>query len=230
MMVEDEFGAVTVFKNLLKIHDDEIEFLGVAKTVTEGVKRIQEWQPDLVMMDISLPDGTGFDVLDIIGEPSFETIFLTAHAEYAIQALRKKAFDYLLKPIQSKELHQALMKVKLKIEKKKNDQHSKKIALSTREGMLFIRTEDIMWLKADGNYTEIYLYDGKQHLVSKVLKSFEKVLGDNFVRIHKSFIANLDYIQQFNRSEYILVMEGGQNIPISERKKDELLNRITKVV
>ena len=148
LMVEDERGAVEVFKNLIGRHEDNFRFMGAAQSVKEAVARIREDEPDLLILDISLPDGTGFDVLEIIEEINFEVIFLTAHENFAIKAIKNNAFDYILKPFQSTEMNEALKRVKEKISSKVTDAGTKTIALHTQEGIDFINIADILYLKA----------------------------------------------------------------------------------
>jgi two-component system, LytTR family, response regulator len=228
MMVEDEKGAVAVFKNLLQLHDGDFNFLGAATSVSEAVKMIKTLKPQVLILDVSLPDGTGFDVLDILGEADYEVIFLTAHEQYAVQAIKKNAFDYILKPLQSKEMHEALNKVKLRIESKANKSTLEKIALHTTEGIDFINIKNIAYLKGASNYTEIYLLTGAMILASRTLKSFEEQLGNGFFRVQKSYIVNTKLIKRFDRSDATLYLENGEAIPVSKNKKEELMRLVAK--
>jgi two-component system LytT family response regulator len=228
LMVEDEKGAVAVFKNLLKLHESEFNFLGAATNVSEALKMIKELKPQVVILDISLPDGTGFDVLEILGEIDFEVIFLTAHEHYAVQAIKNNAFDYILKPLQSKEMHEALNRVKLKIANKPSKNAVQKIALYTTEGVDFINIEEIAYLKGASNYTEIYMLTGSMIVASRTLKSFESQLGIAFFRVQKSYIINTKLIKRFDRSDATLYLDSGVAIPVSKNKKEALLNLVAK--
>ena len=228
LMVEDEKGAVAVFKNLLKLHEHEFNFLGAATNVSEAVQMIREFKPQVLILDISLPDGTGFDVLEILGEIDFEVIFLTAHENYAVQAIKKNAFDYILKPLQSIEMHEALNKVKLKIADKAKSPSIQKIAVHTTEGIDFINIKEIAYLKGASNYTEIYMIDGSMILASRTLKSFEEQIGNGFFRVQKSYIINTKLIKRFDRSDATLYLESGAPIPVSKTKKEALLNLVLK--
>ena len=230
LMVEDEIGAATVFENLLMLHDGDFEFLGVAKTVKSAVAKIKEMQPDVIILDISLPDGTGFDVLETIGEISFEVIFLTAHENFALQAIKNNAFDYMLKPLQSKEMHEVLRKVKAKCENKQLQKGLNKLALNTVEGIEFINIDEIKYLQASSNYTEIFTVNGEKLLASKTLKSFEDLFDEPFYRVHKSYMINTRLIKRYDKSEGIVFLDCGKAVPISKMKKDEFLALIQKWV
>lgn len=230
LMVEDEAGAATVFQNLLALHAEDFQFLGVAKNVKEAVARIKETKPDVVVLDISLPDGTGFDVLETLGEISFEVIFLTAHENYALQAIKNKAFDYILKPLQSKEMHDVLRNVKLKCEEKNKGAKLNKLALNTVEGIEFINIEEIKYLQASSNYTEIITVNEETILASKTLKSFEELLEDPFCRVHKSYVINTKLIKKYDKSDSVIHLNCGKAIPVSKTKKDDFLALIEKWV
>jgi two-component system LytT family response regulator len=228
LMVEDEKGAVAVFKNLLNLHDNDFNFLGAATNVADAVRMIKALKPQVLILDISLPDGTGFDVLEIIGEFEFEVIFLTAHEHYALQAIKKNAFDYILKPLQSKEMHDVLNKVKLKIATKSESKALGKIAIHTTEGIDFINIKEIAYLKGASNYTEIYMLEGQMTLASRILKSFEPQLDESFLRIHKSYIINTKLIRKYDRADSTIYLENGADIPVSKSKKDELMALVLK--
>lgn len=228
LMVEDEAGAVAVFSELLKVHAEHFSLMGVAQTVAEAIPLIVEKKPDVLVLDISLPDGTGFDVLDAVGDLNFELIFLTAHENFAIQAIKKQALDYLLKPLHSAEMHKVLLKVQSKILANKKEVFAKKIALNTIEGVEFINLDEILYLKASSAYTEIYLNKGHCIIASRTLKSFEEALSNPFVRVHNSYIVNMNFIKNFDKSDAVLYLENGQSIAVSKSKKDQLLKAVYK--
>lgn len=230
LMVEDERGAVEVFKNLIGRHEDNFRFMGAAQSVKEAVARIREDEPDLLILDISLPDGTGFDVLEIIEEINFEVIFLTAHENFAIKAIKNNAFDYILKPFQSTEMNEALKRVKEKISSKVTDAGTKKIALHTQEGIDFINIAEILYLKASSNYTEIYLVDGARLIASKTLKSFQRLLEHPMYRVHNSYMVNLHFIKKFEKADSSLILTSGASIPVSKQRKSELFNFFVKEI
>lgn len=230
LMVEDERGAVEVFKNLIARHEDNFQFLGAAQNVKEAVARIREEEPDLLILDISLPDGTGFDVLEIIEEINFEVIFLTAHENFAIKAIKNNAFDYILKPFQSTEMNEALKKVKEKIINKAKDSGTRKIAMHTQEGIDFINIADILYLKASSNYTEIYLLDGSKLIASKTLKSFQRLLDHPMLRIHNSYMVNLHFVKKFEKAESSLILASGVSIPVSKQRKADLFQHFVKEI
>jgi two-component system LytT family response regulator len=219
-----------------------VEVVAMAESVDEGLQLIEELDPDLVFLDIQMHAETGFDLLRRISKISFEVIFTTAYSEYAIEAIRFSALDYLLKPIDIAELKQAVNKAKNKksnsflerklenlIENFKNNRSdSLKIALPTADGLIFINVADISFLEAEGSYTNFHLNDKKKYLVTKSLKEYESMLVDkNFFRIHNSYLINLNEIERYVRGEggYV-VMKNGQHLDVSKRRKNAFLKKI----
>jgi two-component system LytT family response regulator len=237
IIIEDETKARRVLEELIKEYCPDIEILASLDSVPEGVKAISKYQPNIVFLDIEMPQYNGFQLFDFVEEINFEVIFTTAYQEYAIQAFEVSAIAYLLKPIQIEKLIQAIEKVK----EKNHAQQSKeriqvmksalgqekvsKIALPISEGFLFVELNDIMYLTAEGSYTTIFLRDGRKFLVSKNVKSFEDVFHHSFFfRPHRSYLINLNAVKQFVRQDggYIL-MENGDSVSLSKDKKDDFL-------
>jgi two-component system LytT family response regulator len=236
IIIEDETKARRVLEELVKEYCPEIEIVASVDSVPEGVKAIKKLEPNLVFLDIEMPQYNGFQLFDFIEDVNFEVIFTTAYQEYAIQAFEVSAIAYLLKPIQIEKLVQAIEKVK-----EKNSQQSKeriqvmksalgqekvsKVALPISEGFLFVELNDIMYLNAEGAYTTIILRDGRKFLVSRNIKSFEEIFNYSFFfRPHRSYLINLNAVKQFIRQDggYIL-MENGDSVSISKEKKEEFL-------
>ena len=241
--MEDEVHSREALKNLLLEFCEGVEIVGLASDVASAVSSIKETSPDLIFLDVELQTGTGFDVLDQVGDIHFDIVFTTAFEQYAVKAIKLSSIDYLLKPIDIEELQRAVEKAKEKqdegIQKRKlealmsnlGSSGKKKICLATNEGIEFINILDIMYCEANGSYTNFYLTNGTTILVSKNLKEYETVLSDqNFMRVHNSFLINLGEVKKFVKSEggYILMKNNAQ-ISISQKKRDEFIERMTSI-
>lgn len=243
IIIEDEAQAISALKSELKYHCPQIEIVGEAKSVKEAIEIIKELQPELVFLDIQLSDGLGFDILTAYKEHTFKIIFTTAYSQYAIKAIKFSALDYLLKPIDSEELKEAVMKAEghskendlAKFEtlisnfKSKSDR--KKIALQTSEGISVYEIDTILRCSAESNYTCVYFMNGKKSLFSKTLKEFEELLENSgFERIHHSHIINLNHLVNFiNKDGGYVVMSDKSTLPVSQRKKSNLINALNNL-
>jgi len=188
-----------------------------------------------------MPYMSGFDMLAQVKEINFEIIFITAHDQYAIEAFKVNAVDYLLKPIEIKLLKKALEKAEKRIEGKQYDPSAiqklissfktptkiSKIAISSQEGIIYVEASEVLYLNADSNYTHIHLSNGKKYTVAKTLKDMEESLPDTFFRIHIATIINLQHIEKYVRGEggYI-IMNNGTSLEVAKRRKQELLERL----
>lgn len=244
LIIDDEPKARRILEELLKEYcPNDILVVANAEDVPSGVKAIAQFQPDIVFLDIEMPNYTGFQLFDFIADINFETVFTTAYQEYAIQAFKVSAIDYLLKPIQIDGLIAAVEKVKKeKVEKNplNNNQTAnkiatlqsnlnntnQKIALPVSDGLLFVEVNDIIYLSAEGAYTEIFIKGRKDKIVvSKNIKLFEEILIQPcFLRVHRSYIINLNCVSQYIKQDggYI-VMENGAQVALSKDKKEEFL-------
>lgn len=242
IIIDDEKHCIVTLKHLLK-QFDTIDVVATTQDSTDAKKLIEEHQPNLIFLDIEMPEMNGFDVINQFENPTFKVIFTTAYDQYALKALRLNALDYLLKPIDKKDVSIALDKYKnqeLVISKDQvqnlhlftNGKMQDTIALSTQQGLLFVKIDDIMYLEADSCYTHIVMNDKTKHLASKTMATFEEVLLDNslFFRAHKSHIVNLKFIKQYIRGEGgELIMQDGNYISLSRNRKQEFLNLFKKV-
>lgn len=217
----------------------QIELVGEAQSMSEARVSILKHQPDLIFLDVELGDGTGIELVQSFKKFQPHVIFITAHDKYAIDAFHCSALDFLLKPIDPEDLVDAVRKAKqlssiqdldkqIKVleERLVNvNQEPNKIVLSDAESMYLVKVNDILWCTAEGSYTKFNLVDGSEILVSKNLKSYEGVLdGDKFLRIHHSYLVNIQHIKRFERSEGgMLVMDNDRILPVSVRKKDNLM-------
>lgn len=239
IIIEDEKKSAETLRGLLNRYCPNVEILDEAGGYREGIEKIRVHQPDVVFLDIQMPDGSGFKVLEELKELDFDVIFTTAFDQFAIKAIKYSALDYLLKPIDPEELVEAVKKVeKKRTESKKNknietfleniktpgeDPH--KIVLSTSEKIHVIDVDDILRCESDNYYTHFFFTNGTKILVSKTLKENEQLLSDhNFIRPHKSHLINVKYIKSFIRQDggYI-VMSDGSKVPVSRRKKERIM-------
>jgi two-component system LytT family response regulator len=239
LLVEDKAYIRKGLLNLLQLIDTEVEVIGECGSVKEAVVVANACQPDLIFLDINLTDGTGFDVLDQIEHLDFKVIFITAYEEFALKALKIGAVDYLLKPVDVKDLEVALQKVlnlpvaeqKQQIQAAKSvwNNEDSKLILSLHDSFQVVDLSELMFCESDKGYTSFYCSDGKKHVVSKTLKEFEEQLTLNgFTRPHQSFMVNLKFIDKYDKSG-VIHLKNGKKIPVSSRKKEQfvssLLNR-----
>lgn len=245
IIVEDEVKGRHTLYNLLLKHCPFVEIATMVESVEEAVLAITNHKPDLIFLDIEMPGGSGFTLLEKIKNPDFEVIFTTAFDDYAIKAIKFSALDYLLKPIDVDDLVSAVNKVKAKKEKVKEPQidfemllsnlklksGSAKIAVPTFDGLQMIDAKNIIKCIADESYTHIKLVDGSKIMVSRILKEYEELLSDlNFFRVHNSCLINLSHVSKYVKGEggYVL-MSDGETVEVSRRKKAELLAKLTVV-
>lgn len=237
ILIDDEPKARETLDAMLKRYCKNVKIIGTAENVESGIKLLKEKTPDVLFLDIQMPDGTGFNLLQQLEKRDFDVIFTTAFDQFAIKAIKFSALDYLLKPIDPEELIDAVDKViNNQKEKKENlnvllenvedGKEPDKIVLSTSEGMHIIELQNIIRCQADDYYTLYFLNDGKKIMVSKTLKESEKLLdSSNFIRPHKSHLVNISYIKTYVKSDggYLILADGTQ-IPVARRKKDVVMN------
>ena len=242
IIVDDEKDAVNSMELMLNEFCSDITILGKAYSVIDAIKEIQNKKPDLVFLDVEMPHGTGFDVLDSIPDRTFEVIFVTAYNDYAIKALKASAIDYILKPMDIDELTSAVDKVKSKLKVKHQESKDKsvlantivghfpkKIAIHTSDGLEFINTADIIRIEADGSYSNIFLLNNKKIFSSKNLKEFQNILNkEAFFRAHHSHLINLLHVKRFLRNDGMVEMKDGSKVSISRRNKDEFIQQMEK--
>jgi two-component system, LytTR family, response regulator len=242
IIIDDEKHCIVTLEHLIA-QLDGIAIVASTQDSTQAKNLIEEHKPDIVFLDIEMPEMSGFDVINQFDKLPFKVIFTTAYDQYALKALRLNALDYLLKPISINDIQDALTKYEnkeLSISKDQiqnlhvfaNGKMQDTIALSTQQGLLFVKIDDIMYLEASSCYTYIVMSDKTKHLASKTMATFEEVLNDNalFFRTHKSHIVNLKFIKQYIRGEGgELIMQDGNNIALSRNRKQEFLNLFKKI-
>ena len=242
ILVDDEPNNTQYVNELLKEHFPLVEIAAVCNDATEGMLLIDELKPNLVFIDVEMPGLTGFEVLQKLEPLNFEVIFITAYNHYALQAFEVNAVGYLTKPLQVDKFIKTTTAAIQKIEKENINKHlfsllqtnqangnNNKIALPTQNGLLFINPADIIYCQSSGNYTKFFTKDGKTILVSRQLGEFEKLLPDDFHRIHDQYIVHLQYIKEYIRGRGgELVMENCDTLPVSANRKDAFLQRFEK--
>ncbi|WP_285656124.1 LytTR family DNA-binding domain-containing protein [Allomuricauda sp. NBRC 101325] len=244
ILVDDEQRHHDILGKMLTTFCPEIELVGHAYSVGEAVSLIKTERPDLVFLDIEMPDGNGFNVFDHFEDPPFEVIFTTAHDLYAINAIKYAALDYLLKPINIQELKQAVARAGKILTKqapsreegyqvlKENinleDKSQTKIALRSSEGIDFIEANRLIRVEANHVYSNFYLDNGRMIMVSKPLGEFEPLLESfNFFRVHKSHMVNLGHVEKYVKGKGgYLILKDGSHVDVSVRKKEALLKRL----
>lgn len=236
IIVDDEQIARNVLRNYLTKYCPQVELLGEAENITEAVPLIEKFRPKLVFLDVEMPFGNAFDVLEATKEISYETIFITAFSEYSLKALNKSASYYILKPIDIKELIVAVNKVAENIEQKeelnrnrilldnlKQKPDKQQIILPTLQGFDVARIDEIVRLQADGNFTQVFLKDGSRKMVCRFLKYFDELLDFPLIRVHRSHIINLNFVKSYHKNGEVILQDNTE-IEVSASYKDQFLN------
>ncbi|UZD22943.1 LytTR family DNA-binding domain-containing protein [Algoriphagus halophytocola] len=233
LVIEDKAYIRKGLINLLHSVSAEIHVIGECESVKEAVIVANACKPELVFLDINLSDGTGFDFLDQTEHLDFKVIFITAYEEFALKALKIGAVDYLMKPVDPEELQIALKKVQSKssVQQKEQINQTKKVwyqddstlVLSLSDSFQVIDLSELLYCESDKGYTTFHLSNGKKHMASKPIKSYEEQLEKaHFTRPHQSFMVNLKFIDKYDKSGTIY-LKNGKQIPVSFRKKDAFL-------
>jgi two-component system, LytTR family, response regulator len=240
IIVEDEKMSRETLKRMIEKYCPQVDVVAEADGYRLGMELIRKHEPDVVFLDIQMPDGSGFRLVEELKDINFEVIFTTAFDQFAIKAIKFSALDYLLKPIIPQELVDAVEKLeqkRMEVRKSRNieiflenmrtkDESTQKIVLSTADKIHVIQVDDIIRCESDNYYTQFYFTDGKRLLVSKTLKENEELLSQhNFIRPHKSHLVNVKYIKSFLRQEggYIMMTDGSK-IPVSRRKREKIMD------
>ena len=240
VLIDDESQSRKTLQCFLQDYCPQVEIIGEADSVLSGYQLLQKESPDVIFLDVQMNDGTGFDLLNKISNPSFQVIFTTAFDEFAIKAFQYNAIDYLLKPIDVDELIRSVGKVNpsdngsafqgqlASLLETTQTEKFNKIVLSANDGLHFLELDGIVRLQSDANYTTFYLIDGRRIIVSKTLKNFETLLeGEDFFRPHRSHIINLNHVSKILKEDGgYLLMKDGYKVPISRSKKEEFMTLV----
>lgn len=246
IIIDDEQRARSTLRALISEFCPAVEVVADCASVPDGVLQINQKRPHLVFLDIEMPEYSGFELLSFFRDIDFQVIFVTAYNEYALKAFEVSATDYLLKPVDIDKLKTAVEKA-VKRRDATDTQNRvdvlketfrtgefNKIALPVSEGLLFVEVPEIVFLEAEGAYTNVWLKNGSRILVSKKLKFFEDVLEGrpSFFRSHRSFMVNINYLKKYNKSDSSLLLDNGKTVYISRERKADFeeqlrLHRIT---
>lgn len=246
LIIDNEEPIRTELKNLITEYCPTIEYIDEANGVAAGLKAISNLSPDIVFLDVEMDDGTGMDLIKQLNVAvTFQLVFITAHNRYAVDAFKLSAIDFLLKPIDSAELIESVARAEKNIKTKtlntqlqilqdslseiKND--DKKIALKDSDSIYFIKISDIIHCEASGAYTLFHINNHKDILISKGIKEFEDLFQSfGFYRTHHSHLVNLNKIIRFNKADGgVLILDNNKQVPVSQRKKESLLELIDKL-
>ena len=229
VLVDDEEAALENLSHILGEYCPEVNILAAETSISGGIRSIKHHKPDLVFLDISMPpEGQGFDLLNAFPNRDFHVIFITAHEDHSLQAIKKHAFDYILKPVDYQEIVESVEHIKawMKRSRAKVDGKSDSIRLSTMEGVHILRPDQVLYCKANGSYTQVALEEGGSILVSKTLKSLESYLPQKgFFRVHRSYIVNINKVKRLLKKDGGFVeVTDGTLIPVSENYREDILD------
>jgi two-component system LytT family response regulator len=239
LIIDDENRTRDLIAKMIDSFGLDVKTIPEGENVQSGIAAIKKHNPDIVFLDIQMPDGTGFDVIQAIEEKNFEIIFITAHEEFAIKAIKFSALDYLLKPVDTTELRNSLEKALTTIEKRSDSQfealqkniqpnEKRRLVLKTQESVHVVELDQIIRCEADRNYTSFFLLENKKILVSKTLKEYETLLsGHNFLRVQQSHLVNIDYVDRYDKKNGgAVVMKDGTEVPLSPAKRELFFKRL----
>jgi two-component system LytT family response regulator len=242
LIIDDEARARNVLKHYLENLNPEVTELQQAGSVDEALELLKEYRPDIVFLDVEMPHKNGFSFLVEVQDPAFDVVFTTAYNQYAIQAIRFSALDYLLKPVDPEELRSSIQR---HLEKRQSQESHKelyrnlvdnigrkevkdfRIAVPSSEGFYFFMVDEIFRLEADRSYTHIHLVNRKPFVASKTLKHFEEMLEEfGFIRTHKSHLVNPRHIARLSNDNEFVLLTDGTKVEVSRRKKDEVQKQL----
>ena len=240
IMIDDEVHCIDTLSILLQDYCPEVQIIERCMSAKKGLEAIEKFNPELVFLDIEMPVMNGFELLEKSKEINFSIIFTTSYDQYAIKAIRFSALDYLLKPIDGKDLKAAVEKAEkrlwpqtqqLNLLKQQLQNGDKvlpdKIALPYQNGVTFAEIKNVVYCESDNNYTRIHTVDGSQYMVAKTLGDIQEVLEErNFLRVHRQYLINLNHIKKYVRGEgNYVVLSNNQSIPVARNQKDKLIEK-----
>jgi two-component system, LytTR family, response regulator len=244
IIIDDEEHVRKTLGKFLVKYCPQVVVAGEAAGVAEAYELINRHHPDLLLLDIELEDGTGFDLLKKFEKPDFKVIFITAHNEFAIQAFKVSALDYILKPVNPEELAGAVEKasqlvqqeLRLKLEALETnlnaeDKKCKKVVIKSLESIHLLDKNNITHCESDGSYCTVYTSEGVPIVTSKPIKDFDEMLtGSGFYRVHRSYLINLSHIKRLDKAEGgTLILSNDKKIPVASRKRDVLLGLLDEL-
>jgi two-component system, LytTR family, response regulator len=243
LLVDDEPRGLSALQKLLQYHCPDVDIVALCNSADEAKRAIAEQRPSLVFLDIAMPEKNGFDLLKEIGSPDFEIIFVTAHNDFMLQAFRFSCVDYLLKPVDDDLLVEAVARAAKRIEDKgannnletllynlqnKEGGQKQKICITSLKGFQVVKISDIIYCEANSNYTNFHFEGRNLICASKAIHEYESLLEDcGFVRIHKSFLVNLEHVKEYHRGEGgTVLLSNNAELEVSRRKKDLFMGKM----
>lgn len=244
-IIEDEQHTSQRLQNIVNNHFPDFDIIGTAESVVEGIDVIRLGHPQIVLMDIHLKDGTGFDLIERLFPIDFKIIFITAFEHFAIKAFKFSAIDYVLKPFDDTDITEAIQRAVQQLNKESGDlkieallsnykseqKELKKIVLKTNDSIYVVRVNEIIRLESDGAYTRFFFTDGRNVLVSKNLKEFDDLMSEyGFFRIHQTHLINMEYVVRYLKGDGgFVIMKDGSKPPVSTRKKEALMDYLNRL-
>ena len=244
-IIEDEQHTSRRLQNIVNNHFPDFDIIGTAESVVEGIDVIRIGRPQIVLMDIHLKDGTGFDLIERLFPIDFKIIFITAFEHFAIKAFKFSAIDYVLKPFDDTDITEAIQRAVQQLRKESSDlkieallsnykseqKELKKIVLKTNDSIYVVRVNEIIRLESDGAYTRFFFTDGRNVLVSKNLKEFDDLMSEyGFFRIHQTHLINMEYVVRYLKGDGgFVIMKDGSKPPVSTRKKEALMDYLNRI-
>ena len=245
IIIDDEPAIQEVNSRLLADYFPEITLLGIADSVETGVNLIQKTEPDLVLLDIEIKGGSGFQILQQLRPYNFKVVFITAFDNYAIKAIKFSAHDYILKPVNETEFQQAIqhtlddininlnnhIQVSILMDSYKKEMQSKKLVLKTNDSLHIVDISDILFCQSDNSYTTFYFDNNERILISKSIKEYVELLQDySFFRPHQSYLVNLNHVKKIDKSDGgFIIMKNKKEIPVSFRQKKQLITLLEQL-
>jgi two-component system LytT family response regulator len=238
ILIDDEQKGIDALKLLIEKHITGLRVVTTSTSAPEGIQLIEDYKPEIVFLDINMPEMNGFEMLKNLGWKDFSLVFVTAYEEYALEAIKSNAIDYLLKPVDYRDLKSAIERIRKQMAEKEVDrekfnytglmnfiqQESKlRIIVNSRTGVDSLDIRNVIYLESNSNYTIIHFKQGESMLVSKTLKEFEGQLctaESKFMRVHVSYIINLDHVMRFVKTSEMIIMANDEKIPLGKSRKD----------
>lgn len=236
VIIDDEEDSISLLRIQLKRHCEQIGAIYSFSNPIKALEEIESLSPDLVFLDIEMPELNGFQLLEKLMPITFKVVFTTAYNEFAIKAFRFSALDYLVKPIDVNDLIEAVNKAAVKLnpsdeqlnhfQRQMNSKRVNKIAVSSLSGVVFINLDDILYIEASSNYSILVLLDGEKVIVSKTLKDVQEILENrNFFRIHRQYIINLNKVKYFNKNDCLLTLENNKQLQVARIQRDRFIDK-----
>lgn len=242
VIIDDERNARELLATLIQNECENIEIIATCDNIEQSVLQIKKLNPDVVFLDVQLNGESGFDLFQKLPNPTFETIFVTAYDNFAIKAIEYSALDYLLKPLNPEHVKRAGKRINQKITVQYRQNHIEillkniggnpetmnRIALPVSTGFVMCNLDEIIFCKADEKYTQINLISGENYLINKGISDLSNMLPKSFFRIHRSYVANLNRVKQYNRDKDEITLDTGLKLPVSDRNRKQLVENLRK--